>query len=123
MSIAIPTPCLQDKLAATGGTQQLLRPDLRAKYERALLSRIEQEETLPKKRSVSATERFNQAHWIVGCHSYGTLVSLGLVIAEHSTANRFVISLIAAISDNKEYVAKLAIDSHLSEEIPLDQIF
>ncbi|KAF4322918.1 hypothetical protein BBO99_00003180 [Phytophthora kernoviae] len=28
-----------------------------------------------------------------------------------------------AISDNKEYVAKLAIDSHLSETIPLDQIF
>uniref|UniRef100_H3GHA1 CSC1/OSCA1-like cytosolic domain-containing protein n=1 Tax=Phytophthora ramorum TaxID=164328 RepID=H3GHA1_PHYRM len=98
---AIPTPCLQEKLAATGGTQQLLRPDLRAKYERALVSRVAQEEVLSKKRSVrsmSATERFNQVNWIVGCHSY-------------------------AISDNREYVAKLAIDSHLSEEIPLDQIF
>ncbi|KAE9115247.1 hypothetical protein PF010_g9399 [Phytophthora fragariae] len=98
---AIPTPCLQEKLAATGGAQQLLRPDLRARYERALVSRIAQEETLPKvrsKRSMSMTERSNQASWIVGCHSY-------------------------AISDNKEYVAKLAIDSHLSEQIPLDQIF
>ncbi|ETO72246.1 hypothetical protein F444_11601 [Phytophthora nicotianae P1976] len=98
---AIPTPCLQEKLAATSGTQQLLRPDLRAKYERALLNRLAQEEPMPKlrsKRSASDIERFNQANWIVGCPSY-------------------------AISDNKEYVAKLAIDSHLSEQIPLDQIF
>ncbi|KUF99952.1 hypothetical protein AM588_10009477 [Phytophthora nicotianae] len=87
--------------AATSGTQQLLRPDLRAKYERALLNRLAQEEPMPKlrsKRSASDIERFNQANWIVGCPSY-------------------------AISDNKEYVAKLAIDSHLSEQIPLDQIF
>ncbi|OWZ24203.1 TRNA (guanineN(7))methyltransferase [Phytophthora megakarya] len=98
---AIPTSCLQDKLAATGGTQQLLRPGLRAKYERALLNRIAQEEAAAKmlsKRSLSDAELFNQAHWIVGCPSY-------------------------AISDNKEYVAKLAIDSHLSAQIPLDQIF
>ncbi|KAG2766646.1 hypothetical protein PC129_g6454 [Phytophthora cactorum] len=98
---AIPTSCLQGKLSATSGTQQLLRPDLRAKYERALLNRIAQEEDVPKmrsKRSISDIERFNQANRIIGCPSY-------------------------AISDNKEYVAKLAIDSHLSEQIPLDQIF
>ncbi|KAG6975684.1 hypothetical protein JG688_00002125 [Phytophthora aleatoria] len=98
---AIPTSCLQEKLSATSGTQQLLRPDLRAKYERALLNRIAQEEDVPKmrsKRSISDIERFNQANRIIGCPSY-------------------------AISDNKEYVAKLAIDSHLSEQIPLDQIF
>ncbi|KAF4040526.1 Calcium-activated chloride channel [Phytophthora infestans] len=98
---ALPTSCLQEKLAASGGTQQLLRPDLRAKYERALLNRLTQEDDYPKaatKRSTSDIERFNQANRIIGCPSY-------------------------AIIDNKEYVAKLAIDSHLSEQIPLDQIF
>lgn len=98
---AIPTSFILEKVAATDGTQQLLRPDLRAKYENALLHRLAEEESSPQmrsKQSISDTERFDKARWIVGCHSY-------------------------AISDNKEYVAKLAINSHLSEEISLDQIF
>ncbi|KAG7402115.1 hypothetical protein PHYBOEH_005678 [Phytophthora boehmeriae] len=98
---AISTPCLREKLSTTGGMQQFLRPDLRAKYERALQTRAEHDDELPlkpSKPSMSPTESFDQTNWIVGCHSY-------------------------AISDNKEYVAKLAIDSHLSETIPFDQIF
>ncbi|KAK1947929.1 hypothetical protein P3T76_000219 [Phytophthora citrophthora] len=103
---AIPTVCLQEKVASGA---QLLRPGLRAKYERALLRRLAQEEIMPKKVSKhghsQAADRYNHANWIVGCHSYGS-----------SGSNN------PPISDNKEYVAKLAIDSHLSEEI-LDQIF
>ncbi|KAL8005362.1 putative anoctamin, 10TM putative phosphate transporter, cytosolic domain-containing protein [Plasmopara halstedii] len=95
---AIPTSLILEKLAATSDTQQPLRPDLRVKYENALQHRLSEEESRLSKRSMTDAKHFNEAKRIVGCHSY-------------------------AISDNKEYVAKLAIDSQFSEEISLDQIF
>ncbi|RLN67267.1 hypothetical protein BBJ28_00014758, partial [Nothophytophthora sp. Chile5] len=125
---AIPTACLQEKLAAMGGTQQLVRPELRAKYENALAKRREHEDTVPKKRlkhSRPATERCSHANWIVGCPSYGTSspFSLPSPVKGLHVVTSCVILIYSAISDNKEYVAELALDSHLSEEIPLDQIF
>ncbi|TMW68688.1 hypothetical protein Poli38472_006156 [Pythium oligandrum] len=100
---AIPTNILRDKLQAPH-----LNDALRAKYLDALEKRgvssygkADSPTRSPRrrnKRRISAAEHYNDEKWIVGCPSY-------------------------AIRDNKEYVDELAIDSHLTADINLDEFF
>uniref|UniRef100_K3WQ59 Anoctamin transmembrane domain-containing protein n=1 Tax=Globisporangium ultimum (strain ATCC 200006 / CBS 805.95 / DAOM BR144) TaxID=431595 RepID=K3WQ59_GLOUD len=94
---AIPTPILREKV-----NDPRVKPALRDKFQAALVKREPLgSSNSPKRRArrlVSAAEQYSAAHWIVGCPSY-------------------------AISDNKEYVHELAIDSHLSEGISVEEIF
>jgi hypothetical protein len=79
------------------------KPSMKEKYYAALANRNvfmgnESPLNTTRKRAISAAEQYAELNWIVGCHSYN-------------------------IIDNKEYINELAIDSHLSEEIDLDQLF
>ncbi|KAJ0404203.1 hypothetical protein P43SY_002046 [Pythium insidiosum] len=101
---AIPTSILREKASVP-----TVKEKLRAKYVAALEKRGASLKESPKRspsrsprrrtrRTISAAEHYNDESWIVGCPSY-------------------------AIRDNKEYVDQLAIDSHLSETLDLDQVF
>ncbi|TYZ65544.1 hypothetical protein PybrP1_007721 [[Pythium] brassicae (nom. inval.)] len=96
---AIPTPILRDKVvdprvSATLREKFLVALDKRAARQGELSSGSPRRRN---RRSVSAAEQYSDARWIVGCASY-------------------------AISDNKEYVDQLAIDSQLSEGISIEEI-
>lgn len=98
---AIPTNVLREKVAALH-----VKDTLRARYAQALQRRdggdkADSPRKSPrrrKRRTISAAEQYQDQRWIVGCTSY-------------------------AVQDNKEYVEELAIDSYLSQGVPLDQIF
>lgn len=99
-----------------------IRESLREKYQQVLDKRTSSgtlDSPRRRKRALSAAEHFNQQHWIVGCVSYGNAYT-SLRFETNADVCHFVT---LAISDNKEYVDELAIDSHLSQEINLEQIF
>lgn len=129
---AIPTPLLRDKIvdprvSATVREKCLVALDKRTTRQRELGSSSPRRRN---RRSVSAAEQYSDARWIVGCASYGAFRSVASTRHIHcrpsSSSGRSRMSLVvaghAAISDNKEYVDQLAIDSQLSEGISIEDI-